>query len=52
MTRGLKMTTLVSLLQPAPEVVELFDDIMLMAEGEARGKEQGGKESSRRAHEG
>lgn len=35
MTRGLQLTTLISLLQPSPEVVALFDDIMLMADGEA-----------------
>lgn len=33
MTRGLRIATLISLLQPSPEVVDLFDDIMLMAEG-------------------
>ena len=37
MTRGLQLTTLISLLQPAPEVVALFDDIILMAEGAGPG---------------
>jgi len=27
------MTTVISLLQPSPEVVSLFDDVMLMADG-------------------
>ncbi|GBF90608.1 ABC transporter G family member protein [Raphidocelis subcapitata] len=33
MTRALKLTTVVSLLQPSPEVVALFDDVLLMADG-------------------
>ena len=33
MTRGLQLTTLISLLQPSPEVMGLFDDVLLMAEG-------------------
>jgi hypothetical protein len=33
MTRALKLTTVISLLQPSPEVVALFDDVMLMADG-------------------
>ncbi|KAL9251895.1 ABC transporter G family member 32-like protein [Drosera capensis] len=33
-TRALEGTTLVSLLQPAPETYELFDDIILLCEGQ------------------
>jgi hypothetical protein len=33
MTRGLLKTTLISLLQPSPEVVRLFEDLMLVADG-------------------
>lgn len=35
MTRGLGLTTLVSLLQPSPEAVALFDDVIVMADGGA-----------------
>ena len=31
--QGLKLTVVVSLLQPPPEVFHLFDDVMLMNEG-------------------
>lgn len=33
-THALDATTVVSLLQPAPETYELFDDIILIAEGQ------------------
>lgn len=33
MAHHAKATVLIALLQPAPEVFELFDDIMLLAEG-------------------
>ena len=33
LTHITKSTILVSLLQPAPETLDLFDDIILMAEG-------------------
>ena len=32
-THALNYTTMISLLQPAPESYDLFDDILLMAEG-------------------
>lgn len=32
-TRALEETTVISLLQPAPETYELFDDIILLSEG-------------------
>ena len=32
-THALNYTTMISLLQPAPESYELFDDILLLAEG-------------------
>lgn len=32
-THNLKYTTCIALLQPAPETYDLFDDIMLVAEG-------------------
>lgn len=32
-TRALEGTTLITLLQPAPETYELFDDIILLSEG-------------------
>ena len=31
-------TAIIALLQPAPEVYELFDEVMLLSEGEGRGK--------------
>ena len=34
-THNLKYTTLVALLQPAPETWDLFDDIMLLSDGKA-----------------
>ena len=34
-THALHYTTVVALLQPAPEVYDLFDDVMLLAEGAA-----------------
>lgn len=33
MSHALNMTTIMSLLQPSPEVFELFDDLMLLVEG-------------------
>jgi len=33
-TRALDATTIVSLLQPAPETYELFDDVILLCEGQ------------------
>lgn len=33
-TRALDGTTIISLLQPAPETYELFDDIILLCEGQ------------------
>lgn len=33
MSHALKMTTIVSLLQPPPEVFSLFDDLMFLCEG-------------------
>lgn len=33
-TRALDGTTVISLLQPAPETYELFDDVMLLCEGQ------------------
>ena len=33
-TRALDGTTVISLLQPAPETYELFDDIILLSEGQ------------------
>lgn len=33
-THALNYTTLISLLQPAPESYDLFDDILLLSEGE------------------
>lgn len=33
-TRALDSTTVISLLQPAPETYELFDDIILLCEGQ------------------
>lgn len=32
-THALNYTTMISLLQPAPESYELFDDVLLLAEG-------------------
>ena len=32
-TRGLRLTQVISLLQPPPEVFNLFDDLILMTEG-------------------
>lgn len=32
-THALNYTTMISLLQPAPESFELFDDVLLLAEG-------------------
>ena len=32
-THALLYTTVVALLQPAPEVYDLFDDVILLAEG-------------------
>ena len=36
LTHTQKSTALISLLQPAPESYNLFDDVMLIAEGESR----------------
>lgn len=33
MTHGMQLTTLVSLLQPPPEVFALFDDLLLLTDG-------------------
>lgn len=33
-THGLDTTTVISLLQPAPETYELFDDVILLCEGQ------------------
>lgn len=33
-THALDSTTVISLLQPAPETYELFDDVILLAEGQ------------------
>ncbi len=33
-THALKYTTAIALLQPAPETYDLFDDVLLIAEGE------------------
>ncbi len=33
-THAMNYTTMISLLQPAPESYDLFDDILLLAEGE------------------
>jgi len=33
-TRALDTTTIISLLQPAPETYELFDDVILLCEGQ------------------
>ena len=33
-THALQYTTAIALLQPAPEVYDLFDDVLLLAEGE------------------
>lgn len=33
-TRALDTTTVISLLQPAPETYELFDDVILLCEGQ------------------
>ena len=33
-TRALDATTIISLLQPAPETYELFDDVILLCEGQ------------------
>lgn len=35
MSHALKLTTVISLLQPPPEVVQLFDDILLLTDGHA-----------------
>ena len=32
-TRAMRLTTVVSLLQPAPEVFALFDDVLLLTDG-------------------
>ena len=37
-THALNYTTLISLLQPAPESYDLFDDILLLSEGMHAGK--------------
>ena len=36
-THALNYTTMISLLQPAPESYDLFDDILLLAEGTLQG---------------
>ena len=37
-THALQLTTVVSLLQPAPEVFRLFDDVLLLTDGCARSR--------------